>query len=104
MVRALWSQPDARPIIQPEPTLLGLFLRDFQPLPPPDPLDPFMIYLPAAVVQHSGDHAISIASELFCQCNDILGRPFFVRQADGHLALRRTMPHLVDTSTATGRA
>ena len=91
MVRAFWPQPNARPIVQPEPTLLGLFLRDFQPLPPPDPFDALVIYMPAAVVQHSGNHAISIASELFCQCDDVIGQPFFVRQAERHLALCRAM-------------
>ena len=91
MVRALWPQPNTGPIVQPEPTLLGLFLRDFQPLPPPDPFDPFMVHMPAAVVQHSSDHAIPIASELFCQRDDVLGQPFFVGQTDGHLALGRTM-------------
>ena len=31
-----------------------------------------IIYIPAAVVQHSGDHAVSTAFELFRYCDDIL--------------------------------
>ncbi len=91
MVRTLRPQPHARTVIQPKPTLLRLFLRDFQPLPPPDPFDPFMVHMPAAVVQHSSDHAIPIASELSRQRDDVLGQPFFVGQTDGHLALGRAM-------------
>ena len=76
--------------------------------------------MPAAVFQHPGDHAVSIAPELSREFDDVISQPFFVRQADGHLALRRAMlpqcaanpalryaeslPHMVDTSTAAGRA
>ena len=91
MVRALRPQPDAGTIIQPKSAFLGLLLRDFKPFLPPNPFDALVIYMPAAVVQHSGDHAISIASELFGQCDDVLGQPCFVRQTTGHLALRRPM-------------
>ena len=120
MVRTLGSQTDAGPVVEPEPALPRLFLWNLQPLPPPDPFDALVIYTPAAVVQHPGDHAIPIAPELPRQLDDVLGQPFFVRQANGRLALRRAMlpqcaanpalrcaeslPHLVDTSTAAGRA
>ena len=76
--------------------------------------------MPAAVVQHPGDHAISVAPELSRQRDDVIGQPFFIRQTDGHLTLRRAMltqcaagpalryakglPHMVDTSTAAGGA
>jgi len=50
-----------------------------------------MVHMPAAVVQHPSDYAISIAPELTCQLNDIFGQPFFDRQATGHLALRKTI-------------
>ena len=95
----LWPQPDARPIVQPEPSLLGLFLRDFQPLLPPDPFDPLMVHMPAAVVQHPGNHPISIAPKLSRQLNDVIGKLFFVRQATGYLALRGTM--LTDGAAGT---
>jgi hypothetical protein len=40
VVGILRPQPDARAIVEPEPPFLGLLLRHFQPLPPPDRLDP----------------------------------------------------------------
>jgi hypothetical protein len=42
-------------------------------------------------IQQHGDHAVSISSELFRQCDNILGKPFFSRQATWHLVQRRTM-------------
>ena len=63
-----------------------------------------MIYMPAAVVQHSGDHAdpsrqIAVQSpagqcmapELSRQLDDVIGQPFFVWQTPGNLALRGTV-------------
>ena len=41
VVGALWPGPDTRPIVQPQPATPGLFLRDTQALPPPDPSDTF---------------------------------------------------------------
>lgn len=35
-VSALWPQTDARPVAEPEPTLLRLLLRDLEPFPSPD--------------------------------------------------------------------
>ena len=120
VVWAFWPQPDARPIIQPDSSFFGLFLRDFQPLLPPDPFDPLMVHMTAAVVQHPGDHAISIAPELSRQLNDVISQLLFVRQATGNLALRGTMlpegaaspalrhakglPHMIYALTTAGRA
>lgn len=87
MVWAFWPEPDARPIIQPEPTLLRLLLWDFQPFTPPDPLDALVVHMPAAVVQHPGDHAIAIAPKLAGQLDDVIGQPLLVRQAAGDPAL-----------------
>lgn len=120
MVRTLRSQSGARPVVQPKPSLLGLFLWDLQPFPSPDPFNTLVIHMPAAVVQHPGNHAISITPELSRQLDDVLSQPHFVRQTSGHLALRRAMlpqcaanpalgyaeglPHMIDTSTTAGRA
>ncbi len=54
--------PDTRPIVEPEPATLGLFLRNLQPLLAPDTFDPLMIDLPAVPVQKSRDPAIPIAT------------------------------------------
>lgn len=51
MVLALGSQTDARSVVEPEPPLLRLPLRDLQPLPPRDALDPFQVHRP------TGPHA-----------------------------------------------
>jgi hypothetical protein len=50
-----------------------------------------MIHVPAAVIEQTRDHTITVSSELFRQCDNIRGKPFFIRQATRHLALRRTM-------------
>ena len=42
VVRPFRPEPDARAAVQPEAALLLLFLWDFQPFAPPDPLDPLM--------------------------------------------------------------
>ena len=39
-------QPDARSVVEPQPTSLRLPLRDLQPLLPPDPLHPLVVHHP----------------------------------------------------------
>lgn len=79
-----------------------------------------MVHMPAAVVQHPSDHAISIAPKLSRQLNDVIGQSLLVRQAAGNLALRGTMltegaagtalryakslPHMIYALTAAGGA
>ena len=67
MVWSLGPQSHAGAVVQPKPTLLGLFLWNFKPLPSPNPF-----YAPAAVIQHARDHAIAVSSELFRQRDNIL--------------------------------
>lgn len=55
MVGVFRPKPDARAIVQPEPTALGLFAGNFQPLTPPYPLDPFDVHDPTRLVQHRRD-------------------------------------------------
>lgn len=99
---------------------IDMFLWDFKPLPPPDPLYALVIYMPAAVVQHPGDHAISVAPKLSRQLNDVLGQPFFVQKTEGHLALSgsvlpqcaagpalgyaKGLPHMVNAPATAGGA
>ena len=40
-------QPDARTIVEPQSSSLGLFLWDLQPFPSPDPLHLLVVDLPA---------------------------------------------------------
>lgn len=51
VVGVFWPQPDARSVSKPEPPFLGLLLRHFQPLLPPDPLDPLLVHPPAGISQ-----------------------------------------------------
>lgn len=50
MVGTLRLEPDARSVVEPQTASLRLPGRNFQPLPSPDPLDPFQVdgskYLP----------------------------------------------------------
>ena len=58
-----------------------------------------MIYVPAAVIQQTRDPAIAGSSELIRQCNNILGKPFFIRQTTWHLAacVERCWPRVRQT-------
>ncbi len=49
MVGIFWSQPDAGSVIEPEPPFLRLLLWDFEPLLPPDSLDPLLVHSPAGL-------------------------------------------------------
>ena len=64
MVWVLRPQPDAGAVVEPEPAPLRLLLRNLQPLPPPDPLDPLAVHHPAGVPQQRRDPAIAVAAVL----------------------------------------
>lgn len=91
MVGMFGSQADAGTVVQPKPTLLGLFLWNFEPFPPPYPRHALVVYMPAGVVRQAGDHAITVAPELSSQFDDVLGQPLFIWLAAGHLALCRAV-------------
>src|SRR5690606_6590066 len=61
MVGMLRPKPDARSVLQPEPSSLRLLLGNLQPLPPPDALDAFGVHRPALGPQHRCDPAVAIA-------------------------------------------
>jgi hypothetical protein len=63
----------------------GLSARNFEPLTPPDPLDPLGIDQPARVTQQRCNLAIAIASVLASQCDDVGGQPLFVVPPRGGL-------------------
>jgi hypothetical protein len=72
MVRVLRPQPDARAVVEPEPALLRLLPRHFQPLPPPDPLHPLAVHPPAGLAQQRGDPAVAVAAVAPRQLDDVL--------------------------------
>ena len=62
MVGVFRSKPDARAVVQPQPTALRLLLRHSQPLPSPDALNPLDVHDLSSLVQHRRDEAIAIAA------------------------------------------
>jgi hypothetical protein len=102
MVGAPGSQPDARSIIQPWASALGLLGRDLQPLASPNPLDPLVVDQPAGLAQKLGDLAIAVATILPSQLDDIGGQLIFILPAPRDLALRRTVLPERRTGTPLG--
>src|ERR1700722_3525068 len=65
MIGPLGAQTDAGSVVEPEPAPFGLPGGDFQPLAPPDPLDPFVVDDPACHrSQHFRDLPIAVAAIL----------------------------------------
>ena len=92
MIAVLWPKTDARTVMQPQTTALGLSVWNLQPLTPPDPLDPLVVDDPACLIpQHPRNLAIAIAAILSGQRDDVGGQPLLVVRAPRHLALRRAM-------------
>ena len=102
MVRPLGAQPQARAVRQPEPAAFGLFGGDFQPLAPPDPLDPLVIDDPARCrSQQLRDLPIAIAAILPGQFDDVGGQPLFVV---GPVGLRRCVDRCCPSTRQTRRS
>lgn len=78
MVRAFWSETNAGSVIQPKSTFLHLLLGDFKPFLSPYPLNPLVVHMPATVVQHPGDHAITVSPVATGKLNDVIGQVFFI--------------------------
>src|SRR5437879_5964504 len=90
MVPVFRTQPDARPVVQPEPSPLWLFLWHFQPFLSPYPLYPLVIHLPAFIPQQYGNPSISISTILARQCYDIPPESLCVTLDDWFLPLCRS--------------
>ncbi len=120
VVGPLRPQPDAGAVVEPEPALLRLLVRDLQPFAPPDPLDPLRVHMPTGVVQQTGDHAIAVAAVLAGQLDDVVGEANLVTTAPRQPALGRAvlaeraagpalrdaegLPHALDAAPPTRRA
>jgi hypothetical protein len=74
MVAMSRSEPDTRPIIEPQTSPLGLLLRNFQPLLTPDAFHPLMIDLPTGSPEQCCDTAIPIAPIPFGKRNDVVSQ------------------------------
>jgi len=90
VVTMLGPQPYAAPVVEPQTPAFGLLRRHFQPLPPPDPLDPLVIDMPAIPPQQSGDTAIAVPPVHTCKLDDPLGQRQFIIPYHGQVPLRRT--------------
>jgi hypothetical protein len=69
----------------------GLFVRDFEPFPPPDPLDPAITDRPARLAQQGSNLPIAIAAILPSQLDHVGRQPFGILSAPRGLALCRAM-------------
>ena len=58
----LGSKPQARAVIQPEPSLLWLLSRRLEPLQTPDAFNPLDVHGPALRPQHRRDPAVAITA------------------------------------------
>src|SRR5690606_3480361 len=84
-------QPEARPVVQPEPSPLWLLLRHLQPLLAPDPLHPLAVHVPPRITQQRRHTAVAVATVLLRQSDDVLGERLLVISPARHLALRRSV-------------
>ena len=120
VIAMLRPQADARTIRQPQTASFGLLLRNFQPLKPPNPLDPFAVHNPASVAQQGCDFAVAVATILPGKLDDVGRQPLLVVAALRRLALCRAVlaerrtgatlgdakltSNMLDAGTATRRA
>ena len=118
IVPALGPQPHAGTVIQPKPSSPGLPGRHFQPLPPPDPLHPLVVHIPAAAPEHRGDPAVPVPALPGGQGHDVIGKGLLVihhhrfiplggtrmpqRLAGPTLRNRELLHDLLDTAAAGG--
>jgi len=71
-------KPDARSVVEPEPSPLRLLFRHFKALLPPDTLHSLVVHSPALPVQKYGDSAVSVAPILAGQPCDPLHQSWLV--------------------------
>ena len=102
VVAVFRAQPDARTVCQPQTTAFWLFVRNLQPLTPPDPLDPLVIHEPARILQKRRYLAIAVTAVLASEFDDIGGQTLFVVAPRRRFTLRRTMLPERRASTALG--
>lgn len=88
VVSMLGTQPDARSVGQPEPTSLGLLLRDLQPLATPDALNPILANPDPALVEQRRHPAIAVTAILRSEFDDVVGQLIFLGLLRGDVSLR----------------
>ena len=66
-------------------------MGNFEPLAPPDPLDPLVVDCPTSLAQQLGDLAITVATVLPGKLDNIGRKMILVLTATRDLALRRAV-------------
>src|ERR1044072_4111191 len=79
------AQAKARSVSQPEPTSLGLLLRDFQPLATPDALNPILPHIDPALVEQRRHPAIAVTAIIRSKFDDVVGQLIFLGLLRGNL-------------------
>ena len=98
MVWPLRLEPDAGPVVEPEPAPLRLLLRHFQPVPPPDALDALGVDHPAGRPEQRRDAAVAVTAILLGQRDDggrqrrLVGAPTDVIDVLSDLFILRGVP------------
>lgn len=91
MPAMLRAQPDTRPVAKPQPAALGLPLRHFETLPPPDPLDHRHADLPARMAEQGMDTAVAVTAIIPGQRNNVGRQALLVGIVPRRVALRRAV-------------
>jgi hypothetical protein len=88
MVAALWPQPYAGSVVQPETPLLRLCHWYFKPLSPPQAFNALVIDLPAGISQQSCDSTIPTSTILSDQFDHVCHKAIFIFAAPWSTSLR----------------
>ena len=91
MIRPLGTQPDAGAVVQPQTATPRLLPWHFQPLAPPQALDPLVVDLPAGIAQQGRDAAIAVAAVLTGQLDHVRNQTVLVVTTARDAALGRAM-------------
>jgi hypothetical protein len=87
---------------EPKTPAFGLFVRDLQAFPFPDPLHPPVADRPAGLAQQRCDLAVAVTAILPGQFHHVGSEPFGILSAPRDLALRRAMLPKRRTAAALG--
>jgi hypothetical protein len=83
-------EPDTGSVIEPKTRPLRLFLRYFQPLTPPNALNPVLAHYYATVVEHGCHPAVAVAAVVRCNQDNVPGQFILVGLQRGSVSLRPT--------------
>jgi|SRR5215471_13588050 len=86
VIPPFWPQPNAGPIVEPEPSTWLLFGGNLEALTTPDPLDTVFAHVPPRPLQQGSDPPVTVTSILAGQSDNRLGQWGFVA------SLRRLVP------------